>query len=739
MKYTQTVESLVQESRDLAKERKNQTLEIPHVWTVLLKNDRAKAIYNQLNINLDDLEVIIEQELNKLPKSSNDNGNYGKQMSHQLYHVFKDARDLAKKYDRTMIDIDLLIVGVMNRYYHPIVQTIAQYGIGRGEVFGAIDELDGKTSPKTPSEDSYLTQYTMNLNNLVQDEQVGKVIGRRDKIQSMIQILSRKTKNNPVLIGEPGVGKTAIVEGLAQQLVKGDVPTSLNNAIIYSLDLGALVAGASFRGEFEERMKAVLTELRQQSNAILFIDEIHTIVGTGNAEGSLDASNLMKPMLARGAIKVIGSTTTTEYRKHFEKDKALVRRFQPIKVEEPTINETIDILKGIQEEFEHFHHLTISSDAIQASADLSKRYITDRFLPDKAIDLMDEAAAKLRVTTQDVDGLTVEDQDIYNLIAEKTGIPVQKLVSDERSKLSTMEQTLSSRVIGQEDAARSVSDAIIRSRAGIQDPNRPLGSFLFLGPTGVGKTELAKVLADELFATEDKLIRLDMSEYMQSHSISQLIGSPPGYVGHDDGGQLTEAVRTNPYSIVLFDEIEKAHKDVFNLLLQVLDDGILTDSKGRVIDFKNTIIILTSNIGSHVLLEKMEDITDQAVIPETVKDTVSSLLKEYFKPEFLNRIDETVIFKPLATQDIIRILELQLITLKQRLTHQKIDFVMTDDAKKLIADQAYDPIYGARPLKRYLTVHVETPIAKLMIKQSLISGDRMIVDTTDNTLDFIIQ
>lgn len=740
MNYTAGVELAVEKARQKAYDQSHRRLEIPHMWSVLIEEERTQAVYRELQVDLEKLQEVVEVEMAKLSTTSKEQSPQDKQMSHQLYHVFKDARDLATKYEYESINIDLLLVSVMNRYYHPIVQEIAQYGIGRAEIFRAIRILNGESNMSEESEERYLDQYAVNLSALNRQGEIGHVVGRDEETDHMIQILSRKTKNNPILIGEPGVGKTAIVEGLTERLASTEAPVNLQGATIYSLSLGALVAGASFRGEFEARMKAVLEELEAEEKAILFIDEIHTIVGAGNAEGSLDAGNLMKPLLARGTIKVIGSTTRSEYRKHFQKDRALVRRFQPIQIKEPSVEETITILRGIRPEFEAFHQINISDEALELSATLSKRYIPERHLPDKAIDVMDEAAAKLRITTGiDATDRTVDNQAIYSLIAKKTGIPVHKLRSDERKQLMHLEETLSSQVIGQTEAVSAVSDAIIRSRVGIQDPNRPLGSFLFLGPTGVGKTELAKVLARELFESEDNMIRLDMSEYMEKHSVSQLIGSPPGYVGHDDGGQLTEAVRFNPYAIILFDEVEKAHKDVFNLLLQVLDDGVLTDAKGRRVDFKNTILILTSNIGAHLLLEQVTMKEDKPKLSSEVQEALHEMLRQHFRPEFLNRIDEVVTFKPLSIAVMAGIVELQLATLQERLQAQDIRLSITDQAKQWIAQEAYDPAYGARPIRRFLTTHLETPIAKMIIAEGVEAGQKLTIDIGNKSLKINVE
>ena len=698
-----------------------------------------------------------------------------------------------------------------------------------------------------------LEKYGRDIVAAVKDGKVDPVIGRDDEIRSITRILSRKTKNNPVLIGEPGVGKTAIVEGLAQRIVKKDVPENLKDKTVYSLDMGLLIAGAKYRGEFEERLKAVLDEVKKSDGRIiLFIDEIHNIVGAGKTEGSMDAGNLLKPMLARGELHTIGATTLDEYRQYMEKDKALERRFQKVLVKEPTVEDTISILRGLKERFEVHHGVNIHDNALVAAATLSDRYITDRFLPDKAIDLVDEACANIKVEMNsmpteldqvmrrlmqleieeaalkketddaskkrlenlqeeladlreevnsmklqwetekeevnaisnkraelervrheledaennyeleraavlrhgtipqlekelkelerknDFDQLkmvqeSVTENEIAIVVGRLTGIPVTKLVEGEREKLLKLNQTLHQRVIGQNEAVDAVSDAVLRSRAGLQDPNRPLGSFLFLGPTGVGKTELAKALAENLFDSEEHMVRIDMSEYMEKHSVSRLVGAPPGYVGYEEGGQLTEAVRRNPYTIILLDEIEKAHPDVFNILLQVLDDGRLTDSKGRLVDFKNTVLIMTSNIGSQLLLE---GVTEEGTIPQEVSDQVMQALRMHFKPEFLNRIDDTILFTPLSLEDVKGIVDKMVQQLSTRLNHQEIELSISDEAKTYIAQNAYEPSFGARPLKRYITKEIETPLAKEIIAGKVMPKSKVTVTLQNNQLSF---
>jgi ATP-dependent Clp protease ATP-binding subunit ClpB len=709
------------------------------------------------------------------------------------------------------------------------------------------------TSQNQEEQYKALEKYGVDLVQQVRSGKMDPIIGRDEEIRDVIRILSRKTKNNPVLIGEPGVGKTAIVEGLAQRIVRKDVPENLKDKTIFSLDMGALIAGAKFRGEFEERLKAVLQEVKKaDGRIILFIDEIHNIVGAGKTEGSMDAGNLLKPMLARGELHTIGATTLDEYRQYMEKDKALERRFQKVLVQEPTVQDTISILRGLKERFEIHHGVNIHDNALVAAATLSDRYITDRFLPDKAIDLIDEASATIRVEMNsmptELDQVTrrlmqleieeaalkkesddaskkrlgilqeelaelreevntmkmqwetekeevnavsnkraeidkakheledaennydleraavlrhgtipqlekelaeleeknqdegirmvqesVTENEIALVVGRLTGIPVAKLVEGEREKLLKLNETLHQRVIGQDEAVDAVSDAVIRSRAGLQDPNRPLGSFLFLGPTGVGKTELAKALAVNLFDSEEHMVRIDMSEYMEKHSVSRLVGAPPGYVGFEEGGQLTEAVRRNPYTIVLLDEIEKAHPDVFNILLQVLDDGRLTDSKGRVVDFKNTVLIMTSNIGSQVLLD---GVTAEGTIPENVAENVRNLLRGHFKPEFLNRIDDTILFTPLSLNDVTGIVDKIIAQLSQRLEVQDILLTITEEAKRWIAENAYEPAYGARPLRRFITREVETPLAKEIVAGRVLPKTQVTIELLNDQLVF---
>lgn len=828
MIYSKEVEQSMDLAKSIARENKNQRLEIPHFFMALLKNaSQLTHFLDQADTDLDPLQEITIEEVEKLPqKDLFDHNEYGRHMSQQLYHVFQDAKRIREEYHLETVNPESILYALMNRYYHPIVKELQRQGVTKEAI---LDQIKKESKPVEPSQlqsDDALSTYTTNLTELVKAGQVDPVIGRSDEIDQMIRILSRKTKNNPILIGEPGVGKTAVVEALAQKIANKEVPNHLAQTTIYSLDMGTLVAGASYRGEFEERFKSLLNELKAENNAILFIDEIHTIVGAGKAEGSLDAGNLMKPMLARAEIKVIGASTLVEFRQNFEKDKALERRFQPILVEEPTTDQAITILRGISDQYESYHGVKISDKALVQAVRLSERYMPDQFLPDKAIDLLDEASAELNIElnslptpikelsraksqrqveldrievdggsedrinslkeeiasldqkedqlrsqwqqeltlfqrrkelmekchqarqnlknleqtpdkdqveaenlediqklTQDLEALNqdlsqidqplLEDQVtepmIYQVVARKTGIPVADLAEDDRMKLLNLKDSLSQQVIGQDQAVQAVSNAIIRSRAGVQDPDKPLGSFLFLGPTGVGKTELAKVLARKLFDSEENFIRLDMSEYMEKQSVSQLIGSPPGYVGHEDGGQLTEAVRLNPYSIILLDEVEKAHKDVFNTLLQVLEDGQLTDTKGRTVDFKNVIIIMTSNLGAEYLIDPNYSSQDQ-------KEKVKEKVRGHFRPEFLNRIDDIIVFNPLSQEVVGSITRLLVQRLADRLADQEISLNITDEAVAKISQDAYNPVYGARPIRRYLTNEIETPLAETLIK-----------------------
>jgi ATP-dependent Clp protease ATP-binding subunit ClpB len=859
--YTTAVQEAISQAQDIAKVRKHQALTIAHLWKIFLQPDHlAYSIYNSTNVSVEELTEVVDAELDKISVVEGSSVEHGMQVDQDLYRLLKDAEDISKTYQDEFISVDVCLLALMRHSYHPIKDELNRQGITEALLKAQIDEWRGDERVTSQNqEEGYkaLEQYALDLVEQVKQGNQDPIIGRDEEIRDVVRILSRKTKNNPILMGEPGVGKTAIIEGLAQRIVRKDVPENLQNKKVFSLDMGSLIAGAKFRGEFEERLKSVLKEVKKSDGEIiLFIDEIHTIVGAGKTEGSMDAGNLLKPMLARGELRCIGATTTAEYREYLEKDKALERRFQKVLVKEPTVEEAISILRGLKERFEIHHGVNIQDRALVAAVELSHRYMTERFLPDKAIDLVDEACATIRVemnsvpteldqvtrkkmqleieeqalkeetdaqslerleriqkeladlreeesvlslkwekekqemitlqdkrseleqakraleeaesaydlekaaelrhgripkleqevreletrhektqaSTTNLVQETVTEDEMAKVVSRLTGIPVNRLVESEREKLLHLNETMKKRVIGQDKAVDAVTNAILRARAGIQDPNRPLGSFLFLGPTGVGKTELAKTLALNLFDSEDQMIRLDMSEYMEKHSVARLIGSPPGYVGYEEGGQLTEAVRTNPYEIILLDEIEKAHPDVFNLLLQVLDDGRLTDSQGRTVDFRNTVLILTSNIGSQLMLE---DALDDGEISQETRVQVMKLLHGQFRPEFLNRIDETILFAPLTKAVITRIVDKLVGDLENRLSKKSISLELTESAKKWIAEEAYDPAFGARPLKRYLTNEIETPIAKEMIAGTIEDGATIKVKEVDG--HFILE
>lgn len=862
-KMTTTMQQTLGEAQNIAVTRKHQEIDLLHLWKIFLTPDHfARGLYQSLGINTEDFESYIDQELDHYPTVEGSNVQYGQGMSQNLYNLLTEADKLRAAFQDDFLSTEIVLLALMKLKNHSLTKYLLKNGLTEKNLKNEIEKIRGGDRVTSQNqEETYqaLEKYGTDLVKAVKSGNQDPVIGRDDEIRDVIRILSRKTKNNPVLIGEPGVGKTAIIEGLAQRIVRKDVPENLKGKTIFSLDMGSLIAGAKYRGEFEERLKAVLKEVKKsEGNIILFIDEIHTIVGAGKTEGSMDAGNLLKPMLARGELHCIGATTLDEYRKYMESDKALERRFQKVLVDEPTVEETISILRGLKERFEIHHSVNIHDNALVAAATLSNRYITDRFLPDKAIDLIDEACATIRVemnsSPTELDQVSrrlmqleieeaalkkekddasmrrlaiiqeelsnlreeanqlkmkwetekeevaklrdkraeiekarheleeaegnydleraavlrhgqipaletelkkleeqqladqdnqvrlvqesVTEEEIAVVIGRMTGIPVSKLIKGEREKLMHLDESLNERVIGQDEAVQSVSDAVIRARAGIQDPNRPLGSFLFLGPTGVGKTELAKALADNLFDSQDHMVRIDMSEYMEKHTVSRLIGAPPGYVGYDEGGQLTEAVRRSPYTIVLLDEIEKAHPDVFNILLQVLDDGRLTDSKGRMVDFKNTVLIMTSNIGSDLLLEGTDD---QGQIKDSTKEQVLSLLKTSFKPEFLNRIDDTILFAPLGLQVVKKIILKLIHDLAVRLADQDIELTISGEAQVWIAEKAYDPMYGARPLKRFITKQVETPLAKGIISGEILPKSKVTITLKDDHLSYETQ
>ncbi|MBO0480960.1 ATP-dependent chaperone ClpB [Candidatus Enterococcus courvalinii] len=856
-KMTTTLQEAIAEAQQVAVTRKHQEIDIAHLWKIFLQPSHfGRNFYTDAGVDVDQFEREVDRLLDEYPSVSGGNIQYGQNLSQNLFSLLNEADQLKESFGDEFLSTEIVILALMKLKHYPLTTYLVKQGITEKELRKNIEDMRGgeKVTSKNQEEQyKALEKYGVDLVQQVRSGKMDPIIGRDEEIRDVVRILSRKTKNNPVLIGEPGVGKTAIVEGLAQRIVRKDVPENLKDKTIFSLDMGALIAGAKFRGEFEERLKAVLKEVtKSEGRIILFIDEIHNIVGAGKTEGSMDAGNLLKPMLARGELHLIGATTLDEYRQYMEKDKALERRFQKVLVKEPTVEDTISILRGLKERFEIHHGVNIHDNALVAAATLSDRYITDRFLPDKAIDLIDEASATIRVEMNsmptELDQVTrrlmqleieeaalkkesddaskkrlknlqeeladlreeanamkmqwetekeevntvstkraeidkakheledaennydleraavlrhgtipqlekelkeleakaknddikmvqesVTENEIAQVVGRLTGIPVTKLVEGEREKLIKLNETLHKRVIGQDEAVDAVSDAVIRSRAGLQDPNRPLGSFLFLGPTGVGKTELAKALAENLFDSEDHMVRIDMSEYMEKHSVSRLVGAPPGYVGYEEGGQLTEAVRRNPYTIVLLDEIEKAHPDVFNILLQVLDDGRLTDSKGRVVDFKNTVLIMTSNIGSQLLLE---GVTAEGTIPEAVEEQVRTILRGNFKPEFLNRIDDTILFTPLSLENVKGIVNKMVAQLARRLEHQEIQLDISEAARTWIAETAYEPAYGARPLKRFITKEVETPLAKEIVAGHVLPKSKVTIDFLAGKLHF---
>ncbi|KAF0394012.1 ATP-dependent chaperone ClpB [Pediococcus pentosaceus] len=856
-KMTTALQEAISEAQQIAVNRQHQEIGVPELFKFLTQPDQlVGTLLTDLKVDNNLVQTELDQELEQISVVSGSQVSYGQSISAELNQLLVQAEQQRKKLQDEYVAIDTILIALFNLDQNQFKKFLNQQGLTQKQVLAKVDEFRGGervTSKEQESGYKALEKYGTDLVKRAHGENPDPVIGRDEEILEVIRILSRKTKNNPVLIGEPGVGKTAIVEGLAQRIAKGDVPSNLVDKTIVSLDMGSLIAGAKYRGDFEERLKAVLKEVsKSDGQIILFIDEIHTIVGAGKTEGSMDAGNLLKPMLARGELHLIGATTLDEYRENVEKDKALERRFQRVLVKEPSIEDTISILRGLKERFEIHHGVRIHDNALVAAAKLSSRYITDRYLPDKAIDLIDEASAKIKVemnsnpteldqvkrqlmrlqveeralknesdaesvkrlkdlqkelsetkeekvklesrwsaqkeeikkisdkkneldkakhdlqeaeSSYDLDQAailqhgtipalekeleqlenqsesdhgdwlveeSVTDKEIAQTISQMTGIPVARLVEGEREKLLHLADKLHNRVIGQDEAVQSVSDAVLRSRAGLQDPNRPIGSFLFLGPTGVGKTELSKALAEALFDSEDNMVRIDMSEYMEKESVSRLVGAAPGYIGYEEGGQLTEAVRRNPYSIVLFDEIEKAHPEVFNILLQVLDDGRLTDGQGRTVNFRNTILIMTSNLGSDLLLKNQSE----NKIDDNIRDQVQDVLHGYFRPEFLNRIDDIIMFTPLSKQDVRQIVIKLIHNLSIRLSDQEISLSISDDAQDYIVEQAYDPAFGARPLRRYITKNVETPLAKEIISGRVRPNSTVNIDVLNDQLVF---
>jgi ATP-dependent Clp protease ATP-binding subunit ClpB len=860
-RFTEKAQEAVRAAQTLATRYGNQQVEVEHLLTALLdqQGGLVPSVLTRAGVAVEPLRDAVEREINRLPKVGGPSAPVDQvYITARLNKAFVAAEDQAKKLKDEYVSVEHLLLAIIEDG-GPASRALKTAGATRDRVEKALMEVRGhqRVTSQNP-EDTYeaLERYGRDLTKMAASGKLDPVIGRDDEIRRVIQVLSRRTKNNPVLIGEPGVGKTAIVEGLAQRIVRGDVPETLKNKRIVALDMGALVAGAKYRGEFEERLKAVLREIQaSEGETVLFIDEMHTIVGAGAAEGAVDASNLLKPMLARGELHCIGATTLDEYRKHVEKDRALERRFQPVLVDQPTVEDTISILRGLKERYEVHHGIRIKDSALVSAAVLSHRYISDRFLPDKAIDLVDEAAAKLRTEIDSMpaeldeilrrvmqleierealkketdaasrqrleklekeladlrasadqlkaqwlpereavqkirsireeieqtkvaieqaqreydlnraaelqygklaqlekqlreyeDGLdqqlnrsrllkdAVDEEDIAEVVSRWTGIPVSKLLEGELSKLLSLEEHLHKRVVGQDEAVSAVADAVIRARSGLKDPNRPIGSFIFLGPTGVGKTELARALAMFLFDDEHAMIRIDMSEYQEKHTIARLIGAPPGYVGYEEGGQLTETVRRRPYSVILFDEIEKAHHDVFNVLLQILDDGRLTDGQGRVVNFKNTIIIMTSNIASHLILEHRGQLSGDQY--ERMKERVLDALRHHFRPEFLNRVDETIVFHALSEADLKKIVDIQLDRLRTRLAERRITLELTDEAKTHLATTGYDPVYGARPLKRAIQREIENPLSRLILKGEVKDNSEVRVEMSGGAITF---
>jgi len=796
-KFTEQLRDSLESSQRVLMNFQNNQLDVEHLLYAMLtqQDGLVGKILTRAGINKNDIKDRLEAILNRLPKIQYSSSVPQIYITPSLKKVLDIAEEEAIRLKDEFIGIDHVLIAIVKEGESPASRLLKEYGFTEEKVYQILKDIRGTQRVTDPgAEEKYqaLEKYTRNLTQLALEGKLDPVIGRDEEIERVMQILSRRTKNNPVLIGEPGVGKTAIVDGIAQKIASNDVPEILKGKQLLALDMGALVAGTKFRGEFEERLKTIIDSVTKTQNYILFIDELHTVVGAGAAEGAIDASNLLKPALARGELRVIGATTLDEYKKYIEKDPALERRFQPVYVKEPSVEDTISILKGLRDKYEAHHRVKITDEAIESAAHLSERYISDRFLPDKAIDLIDEAAAKVRIQLSNMpqelkelenklsrlnqegqeavrredyelaaklknesEALSrefkekrdkwlidkkvnevVDKQDIANLVSKWTGIPVTELVQEEVDKLTNMENILHKRIIGQDEAVTAVSEAIRRSRSGLKDPRRPVGSFLFLGPTGVGKTELSKALASFLFKDENALVRIDMSEYMEKHSVSRLVGAPPGYVGYEEGGQLTEVIRRRPYSVILLDEIEKAHPDVFNILLQVLDDGRLTDGKGRTIDFRNTVIIMTSNLGSDILLNS--NVEDEREF-EKAKNRVLSLLNSTFRPEFLNRIDEIVVFKPLSRSDIEKIVELIINDIQERLNEKKIKIILTNEAKKFFAKEGYEPTLGARPLKRYIQKNLENLIAKEILNNNIKEGDTVKIAVEDNKIKLVIN
>ena len=739
--YTHLLQEVLNAAKELAIQKHNYQVDIPHVWTVLTQPQAfALEFYTGLDLDINEFISVINQELAKIPVFSHtDTNRYGRQYSQRLKNLLDDAEAERAELRDEVVTVEHLILSLFHQQRNPITVFLKQAGIDKELVAAKLNKFrQGKRaiSPSQESRYQALSKYATNFNQWLADKTDRQVIGRKDEIDDIIRVLCRKEKSNAILLGFPGVGKSKVIEGFVGRLLADDVPEHLLGKEVFKLNLGGLIAGTKYRGEFEERFKAVLDEvLVAKGKIILYIEDIHQIVTAGRTEGSLDAGNLLKPILAQGQINIIGTTTFAAYRESFELDQALEGRFQRIRIEEPDQDKALTILQGLRENYQDFHGVRLTDEALQAAISLSIRYLSDRYLPDKALDLIDEACAvkKIQLGQAQTERPDVSREDIASIVERITGIKVQGIMDNEREHLLNLDKLLRQRIVGQDQAVRKVSEAILRSRAGIQNPKRPIGSFLFLGPTGVGKTALAKSLAERLFGNELEMVRLDMSEYMEKHAVARLVGPPPGYVGFEEGGQLTEAVRRRLYSIVLLDEIEKAHPDVFNSLLQVLDEGRLTDSKGRTIDFKNTILIMTSNIGSQQILESLK--SKQGLTSET-QDEVLALLQHSFRPEFLNRIDETVIFNPLRSEDMVNIVKIMVRQLQERLKQQKIQLHLSEEVYAFLAQKGYQPEFGARPIQRSILRYLETPLARYLVENKETTEMTVHVSLKDGQLDF---
>lgn len=739
--YTNLLQEVLNAAKELAIQKHNYQVDIPHVWTVLTQPQAfALEFYTGLDLDINEFISVINQELAKIPVFSHtDTNRYGRQYSQRLKNLLDDAEAERAELRDEVVTVEHLILSLFHQQRNPITVFLKQAGIDKELVAKKLNKVrQGKRaiSPSQESRYQALNKYAANFNQWLADQTDRQVIGRKDEIDDIIRVLCRKEKSNAILLGFPGVGKSKVIEGFVRRLLADDVPEHLLGKEVFKLNLGGLIAGTKYRGEFEERFKAVLDEvLAAKGKIILYIEDIHQIVTAGRTEGSLDAGNLLKPLLAQGQINIIGTTTFAAYRESFELDQALEGRFQRVRIEEPDQDKALAILQGLRENYQDFHGVRLTDEALQAAISLSIRYLSDRYLPDKALDLIDEACAvkKIQLGQAQTERPDVSREDIASIVERITGIKVQGIMDNEREHLLNLDKLLRQRIVGQDQAVQKVSEAILRSRAGIQNPKRPIGSFLFLGPTGVGKTALAKALAERLFGNELEMVRLDMSEYMEKHAVARLVGPPPGYVGFEEGGQLTEAVRRRLYSIVLLDEIEKAHPDVFNTLLQVLDEGRLTDSKGRTIDFKNTILIMTSNIGSQQILESLK--SKQGLTAET-QEEVLSLLQHSFRPEFLNRIDETVIFNPLRAEDMINIVKIMVRQLQERLKHQKIQLHLSENVYAFLAQKGYQPEFGARPIQRSIMRYLETPLARYLVENKETTEMTVQVSLKDGQLDF---